>query len=385
MLMIRGLQRTGVLLQFGGALRRFEFHHSSLHSPFGRRVVSSISSNPIEHDPVVTQRISSSSTSTSSVPGRVTNSSSQHIREPRQQHGAPFSSFDKSSATSIASGSSQPHPSHRVRSREILSSHHQIQVGGIPPDVSAGQLLLQMRQLFNHGTHPVVEVHRFASAFLGAWPDMPVAVACHPQVAKEFNSVLSEMHPPRAWSNQLSFNGSRPSHSDPTISTEQYFQHLSVKNLSACAQLMHRMDWLEDHFKSLSQSELDASSVVSLHLRRDGEDGRLQHADAVNYRIIQLGYWKAKLLQAMHGYASLFPSLQLSPSFLASATPQSLPLARPISVADAMSEIALQSVQKMVENRAEANTHLLASAMHVHLQAGRHEGEFSPEYIYLMI
>jgi hypothetical protein len=229
-----------------------------------------------------------------------------------------------------------------------------------------------------------VEVNRFASAFLGVWPDLPVAVACHPQVVKEFNSVLSELRPPKAWSNQLSLNGSRPSVHDPTMSVEKYFQRASVKNLSMCAQLMHRIDRLEDHFKSLSQSELDASSVVSLHLRREGED-RLQHADEVNYRIIELGYWKSKLLQIMHGYASLFPSLQLSPSFLMSASPQSLPLAHPISVVDAMSEIALQSVQKMVENRAEANSHLLASAMHVHLQAGRHEGAFSPEYIHLMI
>jgi hypothetical protein len=212
------------------------------------------------------------------------------------------------------------------------------------------------------------------------WSDLPVAVACNAQVGFEFSLVLGELRLPKAWSNQLRLDGSCPSFSDPTISVEKHLQQQSIKNLLMCAQLMHRIEWLEDHFMSDSQSELDAISLTSLHMRRG--DDRLHHADVVKYRVIQLGYWKSNLLHAMHGYASLFPSLQVSPSFLASASPQSLPLAHPISVVDAMSEIALQSVQKMVGNRAEANSHLLATAIHVHLQAGRHEGAsnkpFSP-------
>jgi hypothetical protein len=220
-----------------------------------------------------------------------------------------------------------------------------------------------MRQMFNR-THPILEIHRFASAFLGVWPDLPVSVACNPQVCHEFSWALGELRPPKAWSNQLSLKGTCPK-----------LQQLSIKNLSLCTQLLHRIEWLEDRFKSLSQSELDASSVISLHMRREGDD-RLHHSDGLKYRLVRCGYWKDRLLHAMHGYASLFPSLQLS----SSASPQSLPLAHPISVVDAMSEIALKSVQKMVENRAEANSHLLATAMHVHLQAGRREGACSPKY-----
>jgi hypothetical protein len=251
--------------------------------------------------------------------------------------------------------------------------------------VSVGQLLIQMRQMFNR-KHSNLEIHRFASAFLGVWPDLPVAVACHAKVCQEFALVLGELRPPKAWSNQLSLKGTCPSAFDPTISVEKHLQQQSIKNLLMCAQLMHRIEWLEDHFKFESESELDASSVISLTLRKEvAASSSLHHAHAVKYRRIQLGYWKSKLLQAMNGYASLFPSLQLSPSFLASASPQSLPLAHPISVVDVMSEIALQSVQKMVENRAEANSHLLATAMHVHLQAGRHEGALSPKHLIIMI